>query len=73
MRYGLIVFAATMIMVFGPGAAAAPWTGVSALKATAGNSTPVEPAGCRANGRKCPIGTQEECKDGRCTCRPCAY
>ena len=42
MRYGLNVFAATMLMAFAPGAAAAPWTGVSALKATAGNSTPIE-------------------------------
>jgi len=42
MRYGLNVFAATMLMAFAPGAAAAPWTGVSALKATAGNSTSIE-------------------------------
>ena len=33
----------------------------------------VTEVGCRSSGRKCPVGRQMECKDGRCSCKPCAY
>jgi len=74
MRYCLIVFAATMLFAgtLASGADAAPLA-ASKIKAAAENLTPIETIGCRAEGRKCPMGTQNECKDGRCTCKPCTY
>jgi hypothetical protein len=75
MRHGLIAFAVTIYCAASlvSAAYAGTWSGAASIKAMAGNHSPVENIGCRSSGRKCPIGRQEECKDGRCTCRPCPY
>ena len=75
MRYGLIVFAVTVLCagMLVSAAYAGTGGGPASLKAAMETQSPAETIGCRANGRKCPIGSQEECKDGRCTCRPCPY
>ena len=73
MRKVLMLAVAAAAISFAGSAAAAPWAGAAGMKAVLESHAPVAPVGCRSNGRKCPIGSQEECRDGRCTCKPCPY
>lgn len=72
MRNCLISAAAILLLagVLVSRAGAAPLSAAYALKAAPNAVTEV---GCRANGRGCPIGRQQVCKDGHCSCKPCPY
>jgi len=73
MRNLFIILAGALFFagVLGTTAQAAPWSLASSLNATP-VIAPLE-VGCRANGRKCPIGSQNVCAGGRCVCKPCPY